>query len=227
MRRTWIAVSVVLAVAVGVPAASAQETPELDAVVARAAAELTDAYLGSLHDMMGILASTADLQVGIWGGMQPLLERFESLPVSFNVWFLLPNGSYYKVASGLASANLSDRGYFPKVMAGEATSGDLVVSRSTGRKSMVMTVPIKRSGEVIGALGATVYLDDFSALILDALEIPEGIGLYARTAEGQIALHANADLLLEAADLSGLDEAASSSATAEFLGWVFVVGPTL
>jgi len=226
MKRGWVVVGLIAALALG-PVALAQDPVEIDvAVVARAAAELSDAYLGGLHDMMGILASTADLQVGVWGGMQELLGRFETLPVSFNAWFLLPDGSYYKVATGLASANLSDRAYFPKVMGGEATFGDLVISRSTGRRSMVMTVPIVRSGNVIGALGATVYLDDFSALILDALEIPDGMTLIAFSAEGQITLHPNADLLLENVELAGIDPAMSLGATSDFLGWTFVVGET-
>ena len=226
MKRAWIVVGLVLALAV-TPVALAQDSIEIDAsVVARAAAELADAYLGGLHDMMGILATTADLQVGVWGGMQELLGRFETLPAPFDAWYLLPDGSYYKVETGLASANLSDRNYFPKVMAGEATYGDLVVSKSTGRKSMVMTVPIERSGSVIGALGVTVYLDEFSALILDALEIPEGMGLFAHTPEGRITMHADVDLLLEGADASGIEQDVPVGVASDFLGWIFVVGPT-
>lgn len=226
MRKTWIVFGVMLSLAIAAPMAVSQADYEIDAsVAARAAAELADAHLGGLLDMMGILASTADLQVGVWGGMKDLLGRFEQLPVSFNAWYLLPDGSYYKVATDLASANLSDRAYFPKVMAGETTYGDLVVSKSTGRKSMVMTAPIVRSGEVIGALGATVYLDDFSTLILDALDLPAGLTLFAYTADGLIAFHPNAEVLLEDVESAGVDLDATVSATAEFLGWVFAVGP--
>jgi hypothetical protein len=193
--------------------------------VASAAAALTDAHVGNLLFMMGILASTADVQVGIWGGMQELLRRFELLPMSFNVWYLLPDGNYYQVETGLAGGNLSDRDYFPRVMAGEATLGDLVVSKSTDRKSMVMTVPIERSGEIIGALGATIYLDDLSDLILSSLELPEDLVLYAHTPTGQITLHADSTLLFEIASRAGVDSSSAVTAMSPLLGWIFVLGP--
>jgi hypothetical protein len=192
-----------------------------------AAVALTEAHVGGLVYMMEILASTADLQVGIWDGMRDLLSRFELLPVSFNAWYLLPDGSYYKVESGLAGSNLSDRAYFPKVMAGETTFGDLVVSKSTGRKSMVMTVPIERSGTIIGALGVTVYLDDLSRLIADALALPGGVVVYAYNEDGQIAVHSDTSLLLEDVAEAGVDPASSVSAASTLLGWTFVVAATL
>jgi len=226
MKRAPILIAILLTLAAAPLVGLAEETSVCVpcSVAAASAASLVDAHVGGLLQTMELLASTADLQVGVWTGMRDLLARFEQLPISFNAWFLLTDGSYYKVESGLTGKNLSDRAYFPKVMAGETTLGDLVVSKSTGRKSMVMTVPIVRSGAVVGALGATVYLDDLSALIANALELPSGLGFYARTADGRIALHAAPDLLLEDASTAGVSAAAE--ALSEILGWVVVVGST-
>ena len=227
MRRVSIVLGVVWVLCAASFAGVADSESFLEAgsqVAVSASVALTEAHLGNLLLMMGILASTADLQVGMWGGMQGLLGRFELLPVSFDVWFLLPDGSYYKVTTGLTGSNLADRAYFPKVMAGETTVGDLVVSKSTGRKSMVMTVPIERSGAIIGALGATVYLDDLSNLILDALELPDDVVLFAHTPEGEITLHSDPNLLLESADAAGVDNATAVSAASPLLSWIFVLG---
>jgi len=187
-------------------------------------AALTDAHVGNLLFMMGVLAETADVQVGVWGGMQELLGQFELLPISFNIWYLLPDGNYYKVASGLTGKNLSDRAYFPIVMAGEATIGDLVVSKSTGRKSMVMTVPVERSGEIQGALGATVYLDDLASLILETVDLPEGVVLFAHTPTGEITMHSDSDLLLESANGLDFDAPSAVRASSSLLDWTFVLG---
>ena len=156
--------------------------------------------------------------------MQELLAEFELLPISFNIWYLLPDGNYYKVASGLTGKNLSDRAYFPIVMAGEATIGDLVVSKSTGRKSMVMTVPIERSGEIVGALGATVYLDDLADLVLATVDLPEGVVLFAHTPTGEITMHPDSDLLLESANGLDYDGPSAARANSSLLDWTFVLG---
>jgi len=226
MKRATVLTAILLALAVAPMVGLAEETSVCIpySVAAASAANLVDAHVGGLLYTMELLASTADLQVGVWTGMRNLLGRFEQLPISFNAWFLLPDGSYYKVESGLTGKNLSDRAYFPKVMAGETTLGDLVVSKSTGRKSMVLTVPIVRSGAVVGALGATVYLDDLSQLIADALDLPAEVGFYARTADERIALHTDPDLLLEGASTAGVS--AVAEAFSETLGWAVVVGST-
>jgi len=226
MRKSWSVLAFVLVLCAGSWLGVAQSGAgvEVDgAALVSAGAALTDAHVGNLFFMLGVLASTADVQVGVWSGMQELLAQFELLPISFNVWYLLPDGGYYKVATGLTGSNLSDRDYFPRVMAGEATIGDLVISKSTGRKSMVMTVPIERGGEVVGALGATVYLDDLSDLILGALDLPQDVVLFAHTPTGEITLCADADLLLANAGRIGFDSATDVTARSSFLNWTFVL----
>ena len=229
MRKVWITVGMAVALSAMPVASVAGEDGSLcvdGAVVAASAAGLVDAHVGGLLKMMEVLASTADLQVGLWGGMRDLLGRFEELAISFDAWFLLPDGSYYKVDGGLTGSNLSDRGYFPKVMAGEITLGDLVVSRSTGRKSMVMTVPIVREETIVGALGATVFLDDLGRLIADALALPEGIAFFAYAPDGSITLHANPERLLQDAAEAGFDRTGAAEAVSDLLGWKFVVEAT-
>jgi len=229
MRKVSLAscVALVMAALVLVPGTAVGSSFSVDGAVAvSAAVGLAEAHLGGLLQMMEVLASTADLQVGVWGGMRDLLAQFEELPISFNAWFLLPDGGYYKVATGLTGGNLSDRAYFPRVMAGETTIGDLVVSKSTGRKSMIMTVPIERNGAVIGALGVTVYLDDLSRQLVDTLALPEGVVFYAETADGLIALHSDPAVLLEDVSAAGVDGILTVRATSSLLGWTFVVGST-
>lgn len=185
---------------------------------------LTENYVNGLIESMHVMTATADLRTGDWDQMKSLLAQFEDSELSYNAWFLKPDGSYYKVETGLASANLSDRDYFARVMAGETTLGDLLISRSTGRKSMILTAPIYAGPSVIGALGVTLYLDDFCALINDKLRLPDGIGFYAYDEASLISMHANPALLLEHLASAGVSLASGGIDVSDFLGWTFVLG---
>ena len=167
-----------------------------------AAVALTDNHIQSLVNTMQVLAVTDEVRAGSWEGMQSLLSRFSQDQIPALEWFALPDGSYYAVGVGKASGNLSDRPYFPKVMSGATTIGDLLVSKATGRTSMMATVPVKNGGEVVGALGASVYLDDFSDVLVQELQLPDDMVFYAVNDQGYIALHSDTQRIMQkAADL--------------------------
>ena len=209
--------------------AQAQDEFHLDAPFGvRMIAQLSEAYIGGLIDAMHDMTATADLRTGDWDRMRDLLAQFEESEeseLSYNAWFLKSDGSYFKVEPGLISANLSDRAYFPKVMAGETTIGDLVVSRSTGRKSMILTAPIFNGPTVIAALGVTLYLDDFSRFLEDKLQLPEGVSFFAyRTEDLIICSHPNSDLLFEPFTSAGIKLVPGGSVVSDLLGWTFILG---
>ena len=222
MRRMLGIVVVSLALLIGsLGAIASWLEPE---VGVSAAVALVEAHIGWLVNSMHVMTAANELKSGDWETMKSLLAQFEESSVSYNAWFLMPDGSYYKVATGQASANLSDRGYFPKVMSGESTLGDLVVSRSTGRKSMVLTAPIEIGNVVIGALGVTLYLDDFVNLIVASLGLPESLVLYATDDSGRMALHTDIELLLEDVSMASVNAESRVSKVSELLGWAFVLG---
>ncbi len=134
-----------------------------------------------------------------WDGMKDLLAGFQdSWKDSGVYWFALPDGRYYTVEKGLMDATLRDRPYFPKVMAGAEVVGDLVVSRSTGRKSTVVALPVSNgSGKVVGALGATLFLDQLSETTAACLSLPEGTFFYALDEDGTTAMHMNLGLVFD------------------------------
>ena len=186
---------------------------------------LAETYVSGLIDAMHVLTATAELRSADWETMRSLIDRFEqSTLLTYNAWFLVPDGTYYKVATGLASANLSDRGYFGRVMSGETTMGDLVISRSTGRKAMILTAPIERDDVIVGALGVTLYLEEFSELLESKLALPRGVGFYAASAEGLIAAHSDVSLLMETQSACAITLAQGGLQISDILGWTFVLG---
>jgi len=187
-----------------------------------AAVALTEAHVEGLVTSMQVMALTDEVKSADWDTMEPLLAEFKDNSIPLVAWFALPDASYYTVDSGLASGNLSDRVYFPKVMSGEIAIGDLIVSKSTGIKSTVAVVPVKDGNDVIGALGASIYLDELSQSIVTDLGLSDDMVFYAVNADGMIALHSDADMIM--GNVSQPDLSNSKSATSSLLGWTFYLG---
>ena len=94
--------------------------------------EHIDSILRCLH----ILSSTEEVRSGEWDNMKGLLTQFSKSGIAPTaVWFARPDGSYYTVEKGLTGLNLGDRPYFSSLLEGHDAAGDLVISKSTGRRS--------------------------------------------------------------------------------------------
>ena len=158
---------------------------------------LADSYIEGYVNSMEPLAMTQEVQSGQWEDMLGLLEKVDDIQIAATVWFVLPDGSYYTVELGKTDQNLSDRDYFPGLMAGNEVLGPLVFSKSTGKASVIAAVPVVREDEVIGALGASIFLDDLSTMLAAALDLPDDMMFCATDDEGKIALHSDTELILE------------------------------
>jgi methyl-accepting chemotaxis protein len=65
----------------------------------------------------------------------------------------------------------------------------LVVSRSTGKKAIVVAAPVESGGKIIGALGSSIYLVQMARKILKNLNLPENMYFHALDNGGQTMLH--------------------------------------
>ena len=163
-----------------------------------AAIALAEGHIHSMVRSLQLLAMTEEIGSGNWERMRGLLTKFNEVQILAVVFYALPDGSYYTVEKGKTDQNIKDRAYFPKVMGGMPTLGDLVVSRSTGKKVMVAAVPIKNQGKVIGALGVSIDLNKLSELLARELQLPSNMVLYAIDGkEGTTALHSVTRLIFE------------------------------
>ncbi len=137
-----------------------------------------------------ILSSTEEVQSGEWNNMKGLLTGFSKSGIAPTaVWFARPDGSYYTVEKGLTDLNLLDRHYFPALLKGHDVVGALVISKSTGKRSAVIAVPVTKGGEVVGALGASLSLEEMSRMLDRRMDLPKGMVFYALDAEGRTSLH--------------------------------------
>ena len=158
---------------------------------------LADSYIEGYVNSMEPVAMTQEVQSGQWEDMVEILEKVDDAHIGGTVWFVLPDGSYYTVELGKTDKNLSDRDYFPDLMAGDEVLGPLVVSKSTGKASLIAAVPVEREGEVIGALGTSIFLDDLSTRLAAAIDLSDDMMFCATDDEGRVALHSDTESILE------------------------------
>jgi hypothetical protein len=184
-------------------------------------ASLTDSYIKNCLTMLEVLAATQEVQSGAWERMLPLLTKADEVMIPGVRWFGLPDGSYYVVGMGKTDKNIADRAYFPVVMSGRNTYSELVVSRSTGKKVLVVAVPVIRKEDVIGILGISVFLEDLSGMMSEQLKLSDDMVFYAVTAENHIALHTDKEMIL-GDTLESLEH--SVELTAPFTGWRITLG---
>jgi hypothetical protein len=160
---------------------------------------IVDGAIAEQERILRALAALPDVRSGKWDRMRETLSAFQDSWKNDGVyWFALPDGRYYTIERGLTDATLLDRPYFPKALSGRVVVGDLIVSRSTGRKSTVVALPVfDASGKVAGVLGATLFLEELSGKLAEGLSPPEGTFFYALAPDGTTALHMRLDLVFD------------------------------
>jgi signal transduction histidine kinase len=86
-------------------------------------------------------------------------------------------GLYYNELDGTVTPttgsrfSVSDRPYFQRVREGEPVIGEVLTSRATQRRILLMVVPVVRDGEVVAALGGAVLLHDLFQAITPSREL--------------------------------------------------------
>lgn len=173
----------------------AAEGAELRLILNGYAAYAEEHIAGTLRGLK-LLSFTEEVKSGKWAEMKELLAKFDKSGITAAaVWYARPDGSYYTAEDGLAAHKIADRPYFPTLMAGSDVVGFLVISKSTGKRSFVIAVPVKNNGKVAGALGVSVSAEDMSKTIDEKLGLPKNMLFYALDKKGEVSLHPNSELL--------------------------------
>ena len=187
MVRKFVSMLLVLCVLPGI--ALAQEAHSLLSIFVA----YTDLRMRSIEQSLEIVASTREAESGNWNEVQGLLKGYQKSEQGIILWYALPSGHYYTVDKGLMAEKLNKRSYFPDLMAGRNIVGSLVISKSTGRRSAVIGVPLKKNGKVIAAVGASIFLDVLSSRISSILALDETTSFFALAPNGLTALHSKTD----------------------------------
>jgi hypothetical protein len=133
---------------------------------------LSDGHLQQVANHFQVLAATEDARSADWQRIKGALAAVEQVNVSGLFWFARADGSYWSVDQGQAAGNLTDRAYWPRLMAGQVVMGDLVASKATGKCSAIVAVPVRgENGTIVAVLGASVYLDSLSLLLKREIDL--------------------------------------------------------
>jgi methyl-accepting chemotaxis protein len=167
-------------------------------VALRAVQGLVEEHLAGILRLEKVLAATSDARSARWEALKPALKILdETMGTDAAVWFALPDGRYYTVAGDLATETLQGRDYFPRLLAGEDVLGSLIISRSTGHRSIVVATPIIENQQIVGAIGVSIRTRLISRLVDQHSRFPENLYFYALARDQQIAIHRHPDKLFK------------------------------
>jgi len=208
MKRKLLAVAVLSILACCLPVAGYCDTPGAGAGVADAQPQadmhcllnsysaLADEYFNSVLRDLRLLAATDEVRSGNWESMKGLLTVFDKSGIAAAaVWYARPDGGYYTVEEGLTGKGLSDRPYFPGLVSGKEVAGELVISRSTGKRASVFAVPVRSGDKVTGAVGVSVSVEETSRMLNEKMGLPKNFVFYALDTKGRVSLHGKPELL--------------------------------
>jgi methyl-accepting chemotaxis protein len=157
--------------------------------------EHTEGVLRTLR----IIADSAEAKSGKEDQFKPILMQLsKDLTTDATAWFVFPDGSYFATeAADMTDQNLKDRPYFPILMSGKESFGDLVISKSTGHRSVVIAVPVSANGKVIGGIGVSLRVRLLSELVDKHMSLPATSYFYALERDTRIVLHRKAERMFQ------------------------------
>ena len=142
---------------------------------------------------------TSEAKSAKWDAVKLLLDRFgNELSTDATMWLALPDGSYYSSKTGgLTGQSLKDRPYFSRLLAGMDVLGDLVISKSTGHRSIIIATPVIVEGKVVAAIGVSLRVRLLSELVDTNTKLPDNAYFYALDPDTKIVLHRNVDRMFK------------------------------
>jgi methyl-accepting chemotaxis protein len=106
------------------------------------------------------------------GGMDPveqtrvLLAIQRAYPWMYLTFVIDPQGHNTARSDGKPLVSYADRQYFKDVIAGKKElSWETLISKTTGKPAIVMALPIRANGEVVGVLAAGMSIEDVSNVL--------------------------------------------------------------
>lgn len=103
-----------------------------------------DTWIDSRMSEVQTLASSRAVRSMDWQFVEPYLQLEQDRLRDYYMFILVnPNGSYYTTRAGFAKGkNLTDREYFQRAMLGESQASDMIISKTTGKRQINISVPI-------------------------------------------------------------------------------------
>ena len=221
MQRRLFLATTAAAVMLAAARTPAHATVEGFQVDGRAALEahgaLVDEYLAGVLTALKAAAKSVEAASGKWEAVKPMIVELASdIVAEAAVWYALPDGSYGTAEEGPTENNLKDRDYFPDLLAGRDVLGPLVISKSTGHRSIIVATPVMVDGKMQAALGVSVRARLLSDYVMTRTNMPPDLIFYALDGTGKTVLHRDPDKMFHYP--SDMGDPSLDAAVKEILG---------
>ena len=159
---------------------------------------LAEEHLSGILASERAIAATTDAQGANWARIKPALASLaRDVTTEAAVWYAMPDGRYYTVDGDQNKESLKDRAYFPTLLAGKPVNGALVISKSTGHRSIIVATPVVNDGKVVAVIGVSVRARLLAAMIAEKTRMPDNLIFYALDADGRTAIHKDPERMFE------------------------------
>lgn len=161
--------------------------------IAADAAELTESRAETELKTLEMIAMDEDIQSMDWNKQQPLLQKELEKTGFIDIAVVSPDGTA-RYSSG-TSDQLGDTDYVIKAMQGTNNVSDLIVSRVTGDLVLMYAVPIKKNGNIVGAL---IGCRDGAAMsnVISDIKCGENGYAYMINSTGDVVAHPDSEKML-------------------------------
>lgn len=135
---------------------------------------------------LSIIAGTKIAATGNWPRLKSLLTNNASVRPDALYWYALPDGNYCTSEHDRVSANLRTRLYFNSLLRGKPVIGEMTVGRTSGKKSIIVAVPISKAGKVSGMVGTSFYVDAFRRDLEKQTALPDTYDFFPLSPKGKV-----------------------------------------
>ncbi|MEL1133745.1 methyl-accepting chemotaxis protein [Desulfitobacterium sp. THU1] len=166
------------------------EGEEALVLLASDAAKLTESRLETQSTYLQMIASREDIQTMDWQVQQPILKGQLANTKFLDIGVVQMDGSV-SYSDG-STNNLGDRDYVKKALNGELAISDIIISKVTNSLVLMYAAPIKKDGQVVGALVGRRDGDALSLITDDTGYGENGYG-YIINGKGVVVAHPDRD----------------------------------
>jgi two-component system NtrC family sensor kinase len=158
-----------------------------------------DQWLAIQKNEVQTIANIPTIRSLNWLDIEPYLQSEVKRFNNFFFFFVAnADGSYCNTQVGRAQANLKDRKYFKKAIAGQLNISDPLISRTTKKTLIFIVAPIQKNtlanSTAIGILGGSFKVDRLIKVV-NQLKYGNNSYAFALNSQGEVIAHPNTKLI--------------------------------
>ncbi len=156
-----------------------------------------DDWIGLHKNSLTLLSSSEQIKSGDQEKQLPYFKEILDKHSEYEM-IMISNDKTGKhvLTSGGQTTDISDRDYFKRSVTGEIVVSDPLISKVSGKKVVVVSVPVMKGSQVTGVLGATILVDQLIDVV-NSEKLGKTGYAYLFNKDGLILSHPNKENILK------------------------------